>query len=405
MTTNPTASDMKALEAKALHLLGVAVTDLILDQPFYASLILHLERVVAWYMPTMATDGKRLYYNPSFTCALKPAEVLGVLAHEACHVANLHCLRREGRDPLRWNLECDHVVNHIVSRLGHLQLPAGAMDPIDDTPERLYEQQHCKPPKDNGGNGGDNGTPNGSDGQDPGGCGGVMDTTNDQGQPLSGAELEEATAEAKLRVKRAMNAAKAAGKLPADMERHFNDVLAPVLPWREILARFVAEITRDDYTWRSPNKRYMASTGMYLPDSRMPRIARIIFAVDTSGSMGDAQITEAIAEVNGCLETSRALGRATLSVAWCDTEVHEQELTDIGQALPRGGGGTSFAPVIDHYADEDIAGIIYYTDGYCDDFTRRSAPPSFPVLWLLNGEHNASFSPPFGDVIKLGGGD
>jgi len=398
----PTQAEIKAFEDKAKHALGIAVTDLILDFPFYATLVLHLQRVVAWDIPTMATDGKRLYYNPSFVTQLPRAELLGVLCHEGCHVANLHCLRREGRDPSAWNIACDHVVNYLVAELARLKLPQGCIPPINDTPERLYKQPPPCPQC-----GGQNGQHNPGCSK-PGpdyGCGGVMDAIDEQGKPLTGAAKQEAIADTKLRVKRALNAAKAAGKLPAGMERHFDDVLAPVLPWRELLARFISDVTRDDYSWRQPNRRYMASHDVYLPSARMPRVARIIFAVDTSGSMTDALIQKAVAEVNGCLQAAASMGRATLTVAWCDTELHEQDIENVAQCRPKGGGGTSYVEVIDHYRKEDVVAVIYLTDGYCSDFTREQESPDYAVLWLLIEGHNDSFAPPWGEVIEMTGGD
>jgi hypothetical protein len=46
-----------------------------------------------------------------------------------------------------------------------------------------------------------------------------------------------------------------------------------------------------------------------------------------------------------------------------------------------GGGGTTFDPIFKHIAEnnEQVPGLIYFTDGY----GRVSAPkPPFPVLWV-----------------------
>jgi len=71
-----------------------ARTQLLLNQPFFGTLGLRL-KLVPGSLPTMATDGSRIVYNPVFVGELKPAELEGVLAHEVLHCAlGHHCPRR-----------------------------------------------------------------------------------------------------------------------------------------------------------------------------------------------------------------------------------------------------------------------------------------------------------------------
>jgi len=46
-----------------------------------------------------------------------------------------------------------------------------------------------------------------------------------------------------------------------------------------------------------------------------------------------------------------------------------------------GGGGTSFDPIFDYLAksNEDVGGLVYFTDG-CGSVRDRN--PNFPVLWV-----------------------
>ena len=57
---------------------------LILKQPFFGTLSLRL-KLAPGTLPTMATDGSRIVYNPAFVDQLKPAELEGTLAHEVMH--------------------------------------------------------------------------------------------------------------------------------------------------------------------------------------------------------------------------------------------------------------------------------------------------------------------------------
>ena len=76
-----------------------ARTALLLDHPFFGTLLFRLKGVECRSIPTMATDGVSLYYNPEFVDTLTTATLAGVLAHEVLHPALQHHLRRSKRDP------------------------------------------------------------------------------------------------------------------------------------------------------------------------------------------------------------------------------------------------------------------------------------------------------------------
>ena len=98
---------------------------LILKQPFFGTLSLRL-KLIPGTLPTMATDGSRIVYNPAFVDELKPAELEGTLAHEVLHCALGHQCRRGQRDPELWNVAADFAINPILIGNGFV-LPAGAL--------------------------------------------------------------------------------------------------------------------------------------------------------------------------------------------------------------------------------------------------------------------------------------
>lgn len=51
------------------------------------------------------------YYNPTTIDQLTTEEIVAVLQHEVAHIMQCHCQRIAGRDPKRWNIACDMVVN------------------------------------------------------------------------------------------------------------------------------------------------------------------------------------------------------------------------------------------------------------------------------------------------------
>ena len=99
-----------------------ARTALLLDHPFFGSLLFRLGGRASNSIQTMATDGVSLLYNPAFVETLNAAELAGVLAHEVMHPALQHHTRRGDRDRKRWNMACDYAINPLLLDAG-LTLP------------------------------------------------------------------------------------------------------------------------------------------------------------------------------------------------------------------------------------------------------------------------------------------
>ena len=91
--------------------LSKAKAQIVLREPFYATILMGLKTVVTDDVPTLATDGARLLVNEAFFKGLKLTQQITVLKHEALHVALLHPWRRQTRHPMGWNVACDYVVN------------------------------------------------------------------------------------------------------------------------------------------------------------------------------------------------------------------------------------------------------------------------------------------------------
>ncbi|HSR13625.1 MAG TPA: hypothetical protein VLS90_19410, partial [Thermodesulfobacteriota bacterium] len=168
------------MNLKAKTILTRAKIQIILTEPFWASLLLKLEFDEDVSAPTMWTDGTRVGYNPDFVIGLAPEELMGVLAHEVGHCILLHTTRRAGRNGRRWNIACDYSLNHVIEE-GGFRLPESRLRKpeydrlsCDQVYELLSEE-----------------LPLGSQESDPGGCGEVREVE-------SGSERERLSAEWKL---------------------------------------------------------------------------------------------------------------------------------------------------------------------------------------------------------------
>ena len=70
--------------------------------------------VADWAIPTAATNGTVVRYNPAFIDSLTLEEVIFLIAHEVCHIKAGHHLRRGDKHPVLWNVACDYLVNDML---------------------------------------------------------------------------------------------------------------------------------------------------------------------------------------------------------------------------------------------------------------------------------------------------
>jgi hypothetical protein len=164
----------------------------ILDFPFFGSLLLRLTLCEDSSADTLWTDGRTLGYSPAFVDGVSLEVLKGCLCHEVLHCGLLHAARRGGRDPERWNIAADHAVNLALADVPGVVLPAGCLaDPSFKglSAEEIFSRLPVPDPGDDeagsgdlgGGSSDDSGGEPDQGGGDPGGCGEVRDVPGDEG--------------------------------------------------------------------------------------------------------------------------------------------------------------------------------------------------------------------------------
>lgn len=364
--------------------LSKAKTSLILEHPFIGSVALNMPMTLSDEVPTAATNGKRVLYNPDFIEPLTDEELKFLVAHECLHPMLEHNYRRGSRDPKKWNKAADYVINQLLVDEGIGKFIEGGC--LDKT---IY---------DNGGGTSDgiyNLLPDSDDGDgDGGGPGGPGNDLQD----AEGSQSDKAqeAAEWKIKVAQAAQAAKMMGKLSANMARLVDEVLKPKVDWREVLRRFVQRAKNDQRTFARPNRRFL-SQGLYMPTVSGEVLGELVFAVDMSGSISDNEKDQFSAECRMVFEDGRPekLHLIFFSHEVCAHDTIGRDDDFVFNA--RGGGGTAFSPVFEHIKEQNIepAGIVFLTDLYCHDFGEA---PDCPVLWVSTGRDSA----PFGEVVMMG---
>ncbi len=381
--------------------LAKAIARTVLDHPFFATLLLRMKLREDREIETACTDGRQIRYNPAFLDPLTVDQIVFVLAHLVMHVAHFHPLRRSARNVGRFNRAGDYAINGILKEAGLILLPGALYHKSFDNmaAEQIYDR-----------------LPRGSDDEgerkenekdldesdDPGGCGGFEDAKNEYGVPLSKAERQREEAEVTVAIQQAAQAARAQGQLPRSLERLVDELVHPVLDWREMLRTFIDQNARNDYTWTQPNRRHVAD-GIYLPSLRSNGLKPLVLAIDTSGSIGQKELNQFQAELNDILQSYPS----TINVVYCDSEISAtQTITPDHYPVElkaESNGTTDLRPPFD-WAITNVpeAGcIIYLTDLQGDSL---EIDPGIPTLWISTTRSRdlpACYQPKFGLIATL----
>jgi predicted metal-dependent peptidase len=380
--------------------LAKAIARTVLDHPFFATLLLRMRLREDRDIKTACTDGRQIRYNPDFIDSLSVDHIVFVLAHLVMHVAHFHPLRRSARHLSRFNKAGDYAINGILKEAGLKLLPSALCHESFDN--LAAEQIYDRLPGGSGDGEGDGGENDMAQSDDPGGCGGFEDARDDYDKPLSKAERQREEAEVTVAIQRAAQAAKAQGKLPSSLARLVDELVHPVLDWREILRTFIDHTAGNDYSWNQPNRRHIAD-GIYLPSFRSNGLKPLVLAIDTSGSITQRELNQFQAELNDILQSYPS----TVNVVYCDCQISathtitpDQYPVELDTA---GFGGTDLCPPFDWAVKNvpDAGCIIYLTD------LRGISPetdPGIPTLWISTTRERdlpECFLPKFGNIATL----
>jgi len=374
-------------KAEAKLRIQVARSTLLVEYPWFGYLAMNLLPKEDESIPTSATDGKYLTYNPKFVAGLECEELKFVVAHEVLHVA-LHYFERRGyRNNTLWNLAHDFAINLILKEEG-LTLPNIALDEKYKgmSAEQIYDTLKTKHEHKRVSKGGNGKCPTCDKA-----CGGVKDPTDETPQQVSERwrEYNRLALEEVKRVK---------GTIPGYLKALI-EACEPKIDWRSVLSRFINRVAFEELSYAKPNKNYLYQ-GIIMPSTRNLVSGDVVVVFDTSGSISDEQLKDFLGELVGIIRGGASL---RLHLIQCDAKIQSAETYDsvtdvtIDKMEFKGRGGTSFIPPFKWCEEQyfEPTFLIYLTDG-CGDFPNHE--PSFPVLWIMS---KSDAKPPFGDYCNL----
>jgi predicted metal-dependent peptidase len=391
--------------------LVAARATLVLDHPFFGALALRMDiqEETRGRTSTIATDGRSVFYRNDYVEGCSDQELVGLLAHEVMHPAMQHHTRRGDRDPGLWNEAADYAITPILMDAGFV-LPGAPLlnrEYCGMTAEQIYEALRKSQDDAKSGSRDDPETDDPGDGDslgDEGGGGnGAPDDRAEEsseavGQPggvLDAPDPDQQEAEWQVALKQATQVAHMMGQLPGGITLAVDEVLRPRVAWKSILRRFVQQSATADYSWRMPNRRYIAAR-LYLPDLRSDSLPSIVVVVDSSAST-HAVLPAFKAELQSIVEECQP--ESTI-VIMADAIVQRVDEFRRGEAIEfnvEGFGGTDFRPAFEHVEHEQLnpACLIYLTDGegvYPDE------PSTFPTLWAITTPNRQA---PWGETVYI----
>lgn len=384
---------------------------LLIQHPFFASLVMSSPCVMTTEVPTAATDGKKFYFNPEFMNSLSIDENMGVQAHEAMHDALLHVVRLSGRNHRIWNMACDYSINHIILESG-LKLPDGClvdkelgknsadvnydilMQKSEDQ-RKQNRQKNGQPGKDGQQGKSGSGDPLESGDSKGGGAGDdlkedVLGRDMREAEGGDPAEMAKREQEIRQRVAQAANIARMAGKMPAGLERFIDKILNPQVPWQEYLREYMTRMVKSEESWSKRNRRF---ADVYLPTRYSERMGELVVIADTSGSIGGPELNQIAAEIRAIAEEVKPERIRTL---WADTEVAREEVFECGDELifhPAGGGGTDMRVPLKHVTQYEPEVVVMITDGYTP---WPKDEPDYPLIVVCTTDAKV----PIGQVVR-----
>lgn len=376
--------------------LSKAKAALILDNPFFASILLSMPFVESKEIQTFATDGETIKINPEFLETLTVAEITFVLAHETLHCIFEHMMRVGEKDAENWNIATDYIINDLLTKeQGVGTMPAmGLLNPklVADggyTAEGVYNLLPVKPkaPK---------GTPKPKQGTGPRPLDELIQPSQDE------AVLAEKSASMKVKVAQARNAAKMRGSLSSGLDRLLDDCLHSETPWKDVLRNFISQKAKIDLSYAKPNRRFLGEDVPF-PSLIGEKLGPVLIAVDCSGSISPALLGDFESEIKAIIQD---VSPSQIEIFYFDasvvkTESYSRETFDSMKLKPVGGGGTAFSPIFEKALELEIQPVacVVLTDLCCDDF---GPVPDFPVLWASTERRpDVKRALPFGETIYL----
>lgn len=378
--------------------------DTLLGFPFAGFLVMHTDYFFTDVIPTaMATTipTRRVYINPEFflKTLTNRKQRSFVLCHETLHIALDHIGRQIDRsyNGALWNIATDYAINGFLKdpAFPELEMPTFGLwrnDFVGFTADKIYHLLLDE-------NGGDTNKAIQNNGGDPFGDGeGEGAGGFDAPRPFDQIGSEKGSKEEELKNRSLLNAAiaeqhkrrnKKIGTGAASLIEQLEEFLKPKIPWQTLLYEYITSKSTNRSTYNRLSRR---STSTVVFPSMTGDNINLAFGVDTSGSMGNSELQQAL---GGLYQICEGFDSWNVTLLTCDTKAHvigeyNSDEGDDFKSISRewvGGGGTSLEDMItmpnSFEGAPDV--IVIITDGHIPEapMDKAATESDIPVIVIV----------------------
>ena len=411
MSPSPAPAAAASLDLDRLAAAKLWLTSAQGDLPYLAHALYALHAVSSTQVARLTADSDwRVYVHPTWLADTSVTAVAAELAHVTWHLLSDHGARAGSMmvtpsTAEHWRDACDVTVGETLADCGMTGhgLPSAAdlgvragrsaeehFATLSDLPVTTPDDLGVDPRRDGSGGGGDGDR-----------CGSAADgLSRDYELPLSVDVPAVGTVQAdEIRRRVAIEFREhvtARGTEPGEALRWASAILEPVVPWNQVLTAAVRRAAgwangHTDYTYTRPSRRQFALRNVVLPATRRP-LPRVAVVIDTSASVDDGMLGQALGEVDGAIAGLGVPGEQVTVLA-CDAAVSTvAQVRRAADARLGGGGGTDMRAGIEAASRArprpDV--LIVLTDGYTPWPERPPAGMALVVAML----HRADTAPP-----------
>lgn len=375
------------------------------DLPYLSAALYSLHPVSSTDVATICADTDwRIYVNPSWVAAAAVPEIAAELAHVTWHLLCDHAGRAgsmlvTASTARHWRDATDATVAETLDACGFGHSLAGPPDHglrAGRSAEEHFAVLSRLPPSTAEATVDDDGSHDADER-----CGSAADgLVRDYELPPSADVPTVGTVQAEqIRKQVAIEFREhvtSRGTHPGEALRWASAILEPVVPWHQVLAAAVRRAAgwangHTDYTYTRPSRRQFAVRNVLLPATRRP-LPTLAIVVDTSASVDDGMLGQALGEVDGAIAGLGVPGEKVTVLA-CDAAVSTVQLVRRARDTRLGGGGgTDMRQGIEAAARlrprPDV--LIVLTDGY----TPWPQHPPAGMAMVAALLHRADTSPP-----------
>jgi predicted metal-dependent peptidase len=374
------------------------------ENPFFAYLVMNLNiKEDNKNTDSVGVDNKgNLRYNKKWIDSLTDNQLKGVFSHEVLHLVFEHLIRGRKKEHEVYNIAGDLVINDILIN-NDFDLPTGLIPynhsfkingdfTIEDLDKKnadeVYNELIQQMPQDKK-------KEMSNEGFDEH----IYQEDDKKGNGNPKEEIENQKKWKKIFTEASIYC-KQQGTIPLGIERLIDIVLNEKISWKNLLYKYITRELPYDYTYNYPSKK-SRTTGIYMPSVLRENI-NIAVAIDTSGSIGQEELSEFLAEI---VNIAKSFNNINMKVIVCDSEIKDVyevrngSIETILNLRIRGGGGTDHRPVYDYILENlpNTKFVINFTDGY----TSFPEHESVRTIWVLNKNSIEEERIPFGEVIKI----